>query len=47
VVSLFESNKIAPYRTYTDDWEWRLEVQPDDHIDCCDDYGIWYKSMVI
>jgi hypothetical protein len=41
------SLNIAPHRTYTDDWEWRFNLKPEDKLDCVDDYGIWYRSTVI
>jgi hypothetical protein len=25
---------------------YRYELKPGDEFDCCDDYGIWYKSTV-
>ena len=41
-----DSIEIAPPGTFTDDFNVRFKLQPGDLFDCCDDYGIWYKSTV-
>jgi len=42
----FDSEKIAPLNTHTSDFNWRYELKTGDVFDCCDDYGIWYRSTV-
>lgn len=41
-----DSTLIAPPGTFTDNFNFRFKLQPGDLFDCCDDYGIWYKSTV-
>ena len=39
--------EIAPLGTYTEDFEWRYNLQPGDKIDCLDEEKDWYKATVI
>ena len=41
------SPNIKPFGSCTDDWEWRFSLKTDDTFDCCDEYGLWYKSTVL
>lgn len=38
---------IAPPNTFTDDFDWRYEIKPDDLIDSLDTEAIWYKSTCL
>ena len=42
-----DSVEIAPPGTYTDDMEWRDQLKSGSLLDCCDDYGVWYRSSVL
>ena len=42
-----DSVEIAPPGTYTDDMEWRNKLKRGSLLDCCDDYGVWYRSSVL
>lgn len=33
--------------TFTDDYEWRYDMQQGDEIDCIDSENIWYRSTVL
>jgi len=39
--------QIAPEATYTDDIEWRGEIQLGDTFDCLDSENIWYQSTAL
>lgn len=39
--------KIAKSGTYTEDWDWRFNIEEKDEFDCCDELGTWYKSMCL
>lgn len=41
------SDGIAPFRKYTDDFDWRFDLKEDDEFDVMDDYAIWYTSTVL
>ena len=41
-----QSEKIAPFKKYTDDLAWKETIKPDDLLDACDEYGVWYKSTL-
>jgi hypothetical protein len=36
--------EIAPLNTFTDDYDWRYEIKPDDIFDALDTEATWYKS---
>ena len=40
------SYMIAPYKSRSTTFEWRLALQPGDLIDCEDHYGGWYGCTV-
>jgi len=37
----------APAKTYTDDWDWRMQLEQGDLVDCMDNEKDWYKSTVL
>jgi hypothetical protein len=38
---------IAPFKTKTPDFEWRLSLKTGDLIDCSDIPGVWYNSTIL
>lgn len=42
-----DSEEIAQAGTYTNDWNWRFDIKKDQEISACDEYGNWYRSMVL
>lgn len=38
---------IAPYGTFTDQYDWRFDLKEGDMIDCVDTEGVWYRSTVL
>ena len=39
--------QIAPFGTFTDDYEWRYDLKEGDEIDCMDNEKEWYKSTIL
>ena len=37
----------APKETYTNDWDWRLQLEQGDIVDCMDNEKDWYKSTIL
>jgi hypothetical protein len=37
----------APRKTYTNDWDWRLQLEQGDIVDCMDNEKDWYKSTIL
>lgn len=42
-----DSEKIAPFRTHTEDYTWRDELKEGDSIDVCDTDGKWFLGTVL
>ena len=40
-------NKIAPFGSRTNGWDWRDKLAPEDHIDIFDSQGKWYLGTVL
>lgn len=38
---------IAPYKTKSASFDWRMELKAGDLIDCEDHYGTWYCATVL
>ena len=41
-----DGTEIAPPGKFTDNFNVRFKLGPGDLFDCCDNFGIWYKSTV-
>lgn len=41
------SVEIAPIKTRSKDFDWRMELKAGDTVDCCDGYGSWYSGTVV
>ena len=41
------SYMIAPYKSRSDNFDWRMGIKEGDLIDCEDHYGGWYNSTVV
>ena len=41
------SHDIAPPNTFTDDFDWRMDIKVDDIFDCLDSESTWYKSTCL
>jgi hypothetical protein len=39
--------RIAPLRTYTDDFDWRYTLKAGDLLDCMDSEREWYKCTIL
>lgn len=41
------ASRIAPPKTYTNDWDWRYQLEQGDIVDCMDNERDWYKSTIL
>ena len=44
---LFKTTNIQPYKSMTDDFEWRCSLKKGDEIDYLDTSKTWYLSTVL
>ena len=42
-----QDETIAPLGTFTDDIDWKSNLQKGDYVDVCDQFAEWYKSTVV
>jgi hypothetical protein len=41
------SAEIAPFNTFTDDYDWRYNIKMDDNFDALDTEATFYKSTAL
>ena len=46
-VQLKDSYNIAPFRSKSVQFQWRMNLAPGDLVDCQDDFEGWYNATVM